>query len=247
MCFSPIRLDPRVKIKSPKNNSTRGSNTLLTLHSTALQCNPNVQISGDGGQLTNDAGMVLILEFLHRLHFDSLLTKCVHFDDHRKFHTAAYHDIFRQKLLLDIAGYLHDDAADSWLLDPAMQAILGQDKLVSQPSLSRFFGAMTANNLDELRQLLWKTATLSFQHSHQSQFVLDIDSTHADTFGEQESSAYNAHYMAKGYHPQVLFDCQSRMLLDLWSDLATFIPVKTPINSSKQPLIGFKHSRTVRT
>lgn len=128
-----------------------------------------------------------------------------------------------------------------------MQAILGQDKLVSQPSLSRFFGAMTANNLDELRQLLWKTATLSFQHSHQSQFVLDIDSTHADTFGEQESSAYNAHYMAKGYHPQVLFDCQSRMLLDPWSDLATFIPVKTPINSSKQPLIGFKHSRTVRT
>jgi hypothetical protein len=55
---------------------------------------------------------------------------------------------------------------------------------------------------------------LSFQHNHQSQFVVEIDSTHADTFGKQESSAYNAHYMAKGYHPQILFDYQFRMLLD---------------------------------
>jgi hypothetical protein len=44
--------------------------------------------------------------------------------------------------------------------------------------------------------------------------VVEIDSIHADTFGKQESSAYNAHYMAKGYHPQILFDYQFRMLLD---------------------------------
>lgn len=51
-----------------------------------------------------------------------------------------------------------------------------------------------------------------FETAHQSAFVLDIDSTHSDTFDHQEAAAYNAHYMANGYHPQVLFQDGSGML-----------------------------------
>lgn len=36
--------------------------------------------------------------------------------------------------------------------------------------------------------------------------ILDLDSTHSDTHGNQESAAYNAHYGTVGFHPLVAFD-----------------------------------------
>nr|WP_051929630.1 IS1380 family transposase [Carnobacterium mobile] len=45
---------------------------------------------------------------------------------------------------------------------------------------------------------------------HESQatqeMVLDLDSTHSDTFGKQESTDYNAHYGTTGYQPLLAFD-----------------------------------------
>lgn len=187
---------------------------MSTIHNTRLQSNPNVQLLNDGGQLTNDAGLVLFLDFLHRSHFSQALKETVHFTDQRTFHRVDYSAMLQEKILLNVVGYLHDSAANEFRRDPELQAILGPTKLVSQASLSRFFANITSANLTELRQLLWRIAVQTFQYTHQKQFLLDVDSTHADTYGYQESAAYNAHYMAYGYHPQVLFEQQTGILLD---------------------------------
>lgn len=39
-----------------------------------------------------------------------------------------------------------------------------------------------------------------------TELVIDLDSTHSDTFGNQEATDYNAHYGTNGYHPLVAFD-----------------------------------------
>lgn len=39
-----------------------------------------------------------------------------------------------------------------------------------------------------------------------TQMIIDLDSTHSDTFGNQEKTEYNAHYGTQGYHPLVAFD-----------------------------------------
>lgn len=36
--------------------------------------------------------------------------------------------------------------------------------------------------------------------------IFDLDSTHSDTYGEQESATYNSHYGTVGFHPLVAFD-----------------------------------------
>ncbi|MFL2129826.1 transposase, partial [Ruoffia sp. FAM 26255] len=36
--------------------------------------------------------------------------------------------------------------------------------------------------------------------------IVDLDSTHSDTFGSQGQTDYNAHYGTNGYHPLVAFD-----------------------------------------
>jgi hypothetical protein len=43
--------------------------------------------------------------------------------------------------------------------------------------------------------------------------VIDIDSTHFDTFGEQEFSDFNAHYQTYGFHPLVAFDANTGLFL----------------------------------
>lgn len=36
--------------------------------------------------------------------------------------------------------------------------------------------------------------------------ILDLDSTHFDTYGNQEKTGFNYHYMSTGYHPLLMFD-----------------------------------------
>src|SRR5699024_9888264 len=38
--------------------------------------------------------------------------------------------------------------------------------------------------------------------------LIDLDSIHADTYGDQKSNAYNTHYNTVGFHPIVAFDEQ---------------------------------------
>lgn len=39
-----------------------------------------------------------------------------------------------------------------------------------------------------------------------TQMIIDLDSTHSDTLGNQEKTEYNTHYGTQGYHPLVAFD-----------------------------------------
>ncbi len=148
--------------------------------------------------------MALLLEFLDWVNFKRTLNNTLKIEDLRNFHLGSYADIFIQKVLLNLAGYLHDNAANSFRQDPAMRAILGENQLVSQASLSRFFCRFTPANLEQLRQLIWEVAAMAFKRTKQREFVLDIDSTHADTFGHQEKTAFKSHYMSTGYHPRCL-------------------------------------------
>ncbi len=36
--------------------------------------------------------------------------------------------------------------------------------------------------------------------------MMNLDSTHADTHGKQESASYNSHYRTIGFHPLIAFD-----------------------------------------
>ena len=74
-------------------------------------------------------------------------------------------DIFLEKLLLDVAGYLHDSSANDWQRDPVLAATLGSSRLVSQPSLSRFFKRLEDADLDDFRKLIWQVAALAFRLS----------------------------------------------------------------------------------
>lgn len=114
--------------------------------------------------------------------------------------------INRQKIYQIIAGYSEDDAADQLTRDPVFTQILDTDALASQPSLSRFFRRFDNQSMEELNQANQELIDKVHQFRESKAVIFDLDSTHSDTYGDQEAAAYNSHYGTVGFHPLVAFD-----------------------------------------
>ena len=78
--------------------------------------------------------------------------------------------------------------------------------MASQSSISRFLDRFTEENIDQLQALNQSLIDKARLIRNDTELIIDVDSTHSDTFGRQEQTDYNAHYQTYGYHPLVAFD-----------------------------------------
>ncbi|WP_276646356.1 transposase [Globicatella sulfidifaciens] len=104
------------------------------------------------------------------------------------------------------SGYKADTSADILQYNPVLLTFASDEPLASQPTISRFWDRIseeTIEDLQKLNQVLIDQARLVHNDTN---LIIDLDSTHSDTFGNQELSDYNAHYGTTGYHPIVAFD-----------------------------------------
>lgn len=172
----------------------------------SLQFNRKLKISNEGDELSSDTGQLLFREFDEKIGFAKTIFEHLQLKDERSFCIHQNEQLFRQKIYQLTSGYHEDDAADQLTHDPIFTQVLDTPALASQPSLSRFFKRFDKQSLDQLQNgnqaLLDKV-----HHARQSKTLLfDLDSTHSDTYGKQDQSAYNAHYGTVGFHPLVAFD-----------------------------------------
>lgn len=168
--------------------------------------NKNIQVTADGGSLTVDSGLLTIADFMHLSHFDSLFDECVQFDDTRSNVLHPRKEVLKQVIYQQIAGYSCDDAADSLKDNRLFTSILNKSTLASQPTISRMFTSMTDVTVGLLSQLNQKYIDQYYANPEVTSVVIDLDSTHFDTFGNQEGAAFNAHYGTYGFHPLLAYD-----------------------------------------
>lgn len=177
-----------------------------TLPQLTLSFNRQIKLSNDGGDLSSDTGEFIFREFDEKLGFSETLTNHLNLKDERRYYLHSNENLLRQKLYQIIAGYSEDDASDDLTKDPVFTQILGTNALASQPSLSRFFKRFDDQSIEELNRANQALLDKVHQYRESKALILDLDSTHSDTFGKQEESAYNAHYGTVGFHPLVAFD-----------------------------------------
>ena len=179
---------------------------MVTLQENAVKFNNNLIVSHDGGRLSSDSGLVLIDELMDAFQFTQLSEDIVTFNDSRKYWTHTNHKILKQLILQIIGGYNTDSAANILQHDPVLQTFSTDKPLASQSSISRLYDRVVGETIDSLQvfnQALIDKARLL---RNDTNMIIDLDSTHSDTFGNQEQTAYNAHYGTNGYHPLVAFD-----------------------------------------
>ena len=168
-----------------------------------LESNRQIKINFDGGDLSSDAGLLLIKEFVSKLGIDRLLNRSFKTNDSAVFRYHTDKDNLLQMIYMIIAGYFEDDASDELTNDPIFKAVLEKPVLASQPTVSRFFNRMDNDTLKQLLEITRILRKRIYSIQLPQAIILDLDSTLLETYGKQEGKAFNFHYQSNGYHPLV--------------------------------------------
>ena len=172
----------------------------------SLESNRKIKINFDGGDLSSDAGLLLIKEFVSKLGIDKLFCKSFKTNDSALFRYHTDKENLLQMIYMIIAGYFEDDSSDELTNDPVFKAVLNKDTLASQPTISRFHNRMDEDSLKRflsINQILRKKV---YSIQMPEAIILDLDSTLLNAYGKQEGRAFNFHYQNNGYHPLVCYD-----------------------------------------
>ena len=179
---------------------------MATLSQNTLHFNRQIKLSTDGGALSSDTGELLFREFDEKIGFSETIAQHLQLNDERSFYIHSNELLIRQKIYQLLAGYHEDDAADHLTHDPIFTQVLGTSALASQPSLSRFYKRFDAQSLDHLQVANQELLDRVHRMRKADTLLIDLDSSHADTYGRQEHASYNSHYGTVGFHPLVAFD-----------------------------------------
>ena len=186
---------------------------MQSINDTILESNRKFRVNFDGGDLSSDAGLLLLSEFISKMGFDRTLGETFRTNDtaKRRCHTDGQN--LMQMVFQIFSAYFTDDCADELTEDPVFTAILGKPFLASQPTLSRFHNRMNGDTLDQFDEIGRSFRRTVYSHSKPPMVLLDLDSTLLETYGKQEGEAFNFHYSAHGYHPLLCYDGMTRDLL----------------------------------
>lgn len=179
---------------------------MYSLNDTALESNKYMKINFDGGDLSSDAGLLLVKEFACKLGFDKILKSEFRTNDSALFRIHKDDENLWQMVYQILGAYFEDDCADELTNDHVLTAILGKKALASQPTLSRFFNRMDDTTLRQFYGIMRKLRKVVYAIKRPQLILLDLDSTLLDTYGHQEGEGFNFHYQNHGYHPLVCYD-----------------------------------------
>lgn len=176
------------------------------LNNTSLESNKRVKINFAGGDLSSDAGLLLIKEFAAKIGLIRLVEELFKTNgaSWRQYHKDS--ENLLQMIFQIIAGYFEDDCADELTYEPVFTEILQKPNLASQPTISRFWNRMDTTTLEQLNEINACMRDVIYSIKHPEHMLFDLDSTLLNAYGHQEGEGFNYHYQAHGYHPLLCFD-----------------------------------------
>jgi hypothetical protein len=179
---------------------------MASLQEYGMNFNPRMKVNFEGGDLTSDAGLLLYKEFDHKLGLSEAVKEMLVVQDsvHHRDHPNS--DVVLQKMYQHLAGYHTDDHADDLSVEPLLTAMMGKERLASQPTISRFNDKATMDTAKSLERINGVLQGRVYTIEARDQFVMDLDSSGFAAYGEQHGANYNAHYQQNGFHPLFCFD-----------------------------------------
>ena len=102
---------------------------MYSLTDTALESNKYMKINFNGGDLSSDAGLLLIKEFACKLGFEKILKSEFKTNDPSGIRIHKDDENLWQMVYQILGAYFEDDCADELTNDPVLTAILGKKHL----------------------------------------------------------------------------------------------------------------------
>jgi hypothetical protein len=177
----------------------------------------HLTVDFQGGEITSDAGLLLIRQADDALRLSSGLGGCIEDRRDSRYADHGMVELLRQRLYQVVAGY--EDCNDANLLrrDPALKAacdrLLSDDHLASQPTLSRLENSITSKDLYRIGEHFVELYIRRNRKRKPKRIVLDLDGTDDPTYGNQQLTFFHGYYDQYMYHPLVIYDADTGELI----------------------------------
>jgi len=169
-----------------------------------------LSVGFDGGQLSSDAGVLLLRGVERELGLAGRLASCIREwrKPERIEHPLA--EMLRLRMFAIASGYEDADDCDSLRHDPIFKMAVGRlpesgDPLCSQPTMSRLENAPSKVEIARLMAAMVDQFCKSYRRAPVS-ITLDIDDTFDAVHGHQQLSLFNAHYDERCFLPIHIYE-----------------------------------------
>jgi len=179
----------------------------------------------DGGQLSSDAGVLVLREIEQRLRVAERLAACIGDPRARNQIVHSLASLIRFRMLMIASGYEDGNDATALRSDPAFKLAEGVlpsgPDLASQSTISRLENQPGTLSLMRMGRAFIDLYCASYAQVPK-RIVLDIDDTFDAVHRGQQLRLFNAHYDEYGFQPIVVFDGDGRFVT------AVLRPAKRP-------------------
>jgi hypothetical protein len=169
-----------------------------------------------GGDVTSDAGVLVLKEIANRIGIIEQLTNAITDTRHQSYVRHEIKELLTQRIFQIACGYEDADDADDLRMDPGFKAacnkLPSEHDLASQPTMSRFENALASRDVYRIAEVLIDQFITSYDTPPEA-IILDIDDTNDTTHGAQQQSLFNAYYGEYCYMPLFIFEGTSGKLI----------------------------------
>jgi len=168
-----------------------------------------VVVRDDGGEITSDAGVLLVRELDERLGLTARLAQCL--PDHRD-QSKVRHSLLalvRQRVYQIACGYEDCNDADWLRFDAALKLAVGKaphdGALASQPTLCRMENGPGWRECYSISEAFVAAYIARHRAQPPVRIVLDVDTTDDECHGHQQLTFFHGYYDEHCYLPLLVF------------------------------------------
>jgi hypothetical protein len=179
--------------------------------------NKKVEAAFDGGEITTDAGVLLLRETELRMGIINELSHCIIDRRDQRYVKHSIQDMLNQRIYQIALGYEDANDCNALRSDPAFKLALERlpvsgENLASQPTISRFENSVCRKELFTIANVLVGGFINSYANPP-TLIVLDFDDTEDETHGDQELTSFNGYYNSHCYLPLHIYEGISGKLI----------------------------------
>lgn len=166
--------------------------------------------SFDGGRLSSDGGLLLLMRTEERLGLISRLARCLTDSRLPERVQQSVEVMLTQRIFGIACGYEDCNDFDALRDDPMFKIAVGRSPergagLASQPTLSRLENSVTRKDLYRMGEALVETFIQNHVGEKVVRIILDADGTDDPAHGQQEFEFFNGHYDTHCFLPLLVY------------------------------------------
>jgi len=173
-------------------------------------CGKKVELDFDGGNVTSDAGVLLLSETEKQIGIIRSLSESI--KDSRRSYSVSHSisEIVAQRIYQIACGYEDANDSNALRIDPAIKMAVGRLpqeglELASQPSISRLENIVTGKELVRIAYAFVDNFIASYEEAPEL-IVLDFDDTDDTVHGHQQMALFNSYYGNYCYMPLHVYE-----------------------------------------